>query len=195
MQPCVGWALLFASLTCLQGHVRWYPFVFKPQPLDTSLLGLCWHNKTLLPAKLLSVLYLSLRFSQHFLGGCSWDCGDGDLSPPLSPGCIPQTTGEDPTRRQWTAWSGAGIRPPGKLGWRPWMHNGTWWGTGTSLEAPLIRLLRTWVQIQTCLRRQKGWLITSQKLLVTAFWGEALSLSFRERNTVLCKSVLDTSES
>jgi hypothetical protein len=30
-------------------------------------------------------------------------------------------------------------------------------------------------QIQTCLRRQKVRLITSQRLLVTAFWGETVS--------------------
>jgi hypothetical protein len=52
MQPYVGWALLSASVTCLQGYVRWDPFVLRAQPLDTSPLSLGQHNKMLLPAKL-----------------------------------------------------------------------------------------------------------------------------------------------
>jgi hypothetical protein len=45
MQPYVGWALLFASVTCLQGHIRGELFVLGAQPLDMCPLGLCWHNK------------------------------------------------------------------------------------------------------------------------------------------------------
>jgi hypothetical protein len=45
--------LLFASVTCLQGYIRGDPFVLGAQPLYTSLLSLCWHNKTLLPANCL----------------------------------------------------------------------------------------------------------------------------------------------
>jgi hypothetical protein len=52
MQPQGGWALFFASVTCLQEYIRWDPFVLRAQPLDTSPLCLFQHNKTLLPAKL-----------------------------------------------------------------------------------------------------------------------------------------------
>jgi hypothetical protein len=41
-----------ASITCLQGYVRWDPFVLRAQTLDSSLLGLYLHNKMLLPTKL-----------------------------------------------------------------------------------------------------------------------------------------------
>jgi hypothetical protein len=53
---------------------------------------------------------------------------------------------------------------------------------------------KTQVQIQACLRRQKGSLIKSQNrdTLVPTFWGETMSLRFREQcgSTVLCESVL-----
>jgi hypothetical protein len=45
--------LLFASVTCLQGYIRWDPFVLGAQSLDMSPLSLCWHNKMLLPANCL----------------------------------------------------------------------------------------------------------------------------------------------
>jgi hypothetical protein len=67
-----------------------------------------------------------------------------------------------------------GIHPPSVSGWEPPMHNGTQWGTGTrkGCRALLIRLVRTWVQIQTCPRRQKGSLITSQwGILATDIFG------------------------
>jgi hypothetical protein len=42
---------------------------------------------------------------------------------------------------------------------------------GNQLGSPLVRLVRTWVWIQTWLRRQKGSMINSQQdTLVTAFW-------------------------
>jgi hypothetical protein len=58
------------------------------------------------------------------------------------------------------------------------------------LEAPLIRLGKTQVQIWVCPRRQKWRLITSQRLLVTTFWGEAMSLRFRERGRSTCYAKL-----
>jgi hypothetical protein len=66
MQPYVGWALLFASVTCLQGYIRWNPFVLGAQPLDMSLLSLCRHNKHCFLLNHLSVSYLSLRFPEHY---------------------------------------------------------------------------------------------------------------------------------
>jgi hypothetical protein len=66
MQPYVGWALLFASVTCLQGYIRWAPFVLRAQPLDTSPLGLCWHNKHCFLLICLSVPYLNLRFPKQY---------------------------------------------------------------------------------------------------------------------------------
>jgi hypothetical protein len=77
-------------------------------------------------------------------------------------------------------------------GGRPRMYKGTQWGAGTDLvRLQFFRLVRTQVQIQAHPRRQNGTLNTSQRPLVTAFWGEAVSLRFREqgRSTVLCKSV------
>jgi hypothetical protein len=59
MQPYVGWALLFASVTCLQGYIRWVPTVLGAQPLDMSLLGLFQHNKCCFLLICLSVPYLS----------------------------------------------------------------------------------------------------------------------------------------
>jgi hypothetical protein len=70
VQPYVGWALLFASVTCLQGYIRWDPFVLKAQPLDMSPLSLCWHNKTLIPAKLPQCPISQLEIPT-FLGGLS----------------------------------------------------------------------------------------------------------------------------
>jgi hypothetical protein len=43
------------------------------------------------------------------------------------------------------------------------LHKETWKGSGTSLGALLIRLIRTRVQIEACLRRKKGSLLNSQK--------------------------------
>jgi hypothetical protein len=53
--------------------------------------------------------------------------------------------------------------------------------TSKEREAPLIRLVRTWVQIQACPRRQKGSLITSQwDTLVTTIFGVKPCLSGSE---------------
>jgi hypothetical protein len=64
------------------------------------------------------------------------------------------------------------VSVPSPLGWLPllwenlrdkfWSHQGTWKSSGTNLEALLIRLVRTQVEIQACLRRQRGILIHSQ---------------------------------
>jgi hypothetical protein len=53
-----------------------------------------------------------------------------------------------------------------------------------------VRLVRTWVQIQACFRRQKGSLINAQSVRHPS-WGETMSLRFREwcGSTVLCESV------
>jgi hypothetical protein len=60
MQPYVCWALIFASVTCLQGYRRWGPFVLGAQPLEMSPQGLCQHNKHCFLLICLSVCYLSL---------------------------------------------------------------------------------------------------------------------------------------
>jgi hypothetical protein len=88
-----------------------------------------------------------------------------------------------------------GIHPPGESGWGPQIHNEIQEGIGTSKGkgAPLIRLVRTQVQIQACPRKQKESLITSQwDILVTAIlWEETMSLRFREQygSTVLYDSI------
>jgi hypothetical protein len=69
MQPYVGWALLFASVTCMQGYIRWDLFVLGAQPLDTSPLSLCWHNKMLLPSKLPQCTLSQLEIPATFLRG------------------------------------------------------------------------------------------------------------------------------
>jgi hypothetical protein len=70
MQPYVGLTLLLASVTCLQGYVRWDLFVLGAQPLEMSSLSLCQHNKTLLPAKLPQCPISQLEIPT-FLGGLS----------------------------------------------------------------------------------------------------------------------------
>jgi hypothetical protein len=76
MKPYVGWALLSAPVTCLQGSIRWEPFVIETQPVDTSLLGVCWHNKLLpanLPQRFLSQLANSRSSTTHTQNYVSWD--------------------------------------------------------------------------------------------------------------------------
>jgi hypothetical protein len=58
MQPYVGWAFLFASVTCWQGYIRWDSFVLRAQPLERSLLGLCRHNNCCFLLICLRDLYL-----------------------------------------------------------------------------------------------------------------------------------------
>jgi hypothetical protein len=60
-------------------------------------------------------------------------------------------------------WSRGGSLSLVSWGCEFWLQKGSWKGSGTNLEAPLIRLVRTQDQIQACLRRQKRSLINSQK--------------------------------
>jgi hypothetical protein len=61
-----------------------------------SPLGLCWHNKMLLPANLpqcpISQLATSCNISW---GHVIQDCGDGELSPLLLLGCVPPDCQEE----------------------------------------------------------------------------------------------------
>jgi hypothetical protein len=67
-----------------------------------------------------------------------------------------------PARRHWTVLiQGEGASLLVSRGGKFWLHKGTWKGSGTNLGFPLIRLVRTQIQIQACLRRQKGRLINS----------------------------------
>jgi hypothetical protein len=144
-----------------------------------SLLSLCWHNKALLPANCLKSPISQLANSCNISWMLIWDCSDGELSPPLSSECIPWTTRRShQVPMDSLIWRK--IHPAGESGWGPRMHNRTQWGTGTSKGrgAPLIRLVRTQVQIQACPRRQKGNLITSQwDILVTTIFGVKPCLS------------------
>jgi hypothetical protein len=189
MQPYVGWALLFASVTCFQGYIKWDLFVLGAQSLDTS-------HKMLLPAKLPQCPTSQLEIPATFLGGSSKIVETVSYCLPCHWGASPRLLGGDPTRHQQTAWSEEGIHPPSDLGWRSRMHDGTQWGEVTNLEALLVRLVKTWVEIQACLRRQTGRLITSQRQIVTTFWGETVSLRLREwgASTVLCEVIWDTSK-
>jgi hypothetical protein len=175
MQLYVGWALLFASVTCLQEYIRWDPFILGAQPLDMSPLSLCQHNKALLPAKLPQCPLSQLEIPTTFLG---------NSLPGLWRWWF--VTSLVARRRSHQAPTDSliqrGIHPHGKLGWRPHMHNGTQWGAGTSegRGAVPVRLVRIQVWIQAYLRSQKGRPINSQRPLVTAFWGETVSLRLRE---------------
>jgi hypothetical protein len=66
----VGWALLFASVTCLQGYIRWDLFVLWAQPLKWIRWVCAGTRKCSFLLNCLSVPYLSLRFPRHFLGTC-----------------------------------------------------------------------------------------------------------------------------
>jgi hypothetical protein len=133
--------------------------------LDTSQLGLCWHNAMCLLAKLPQCPISQLEIPTTFLGGSS-------------------RIAEMVVCHLSCHW-GASLRlvKASDAQQNPVRHR-------NQLDK-LIRLTRIWVQIQASPRRQKGRLITSQRLLVTTFWGEAVSLRFREqvRSTVLCENV------
>jgi hypothetical protein len=133
----------------------------------------------LLPANLPQRLISQLIISHNIIWGLAGIMADSELSPPLSPGCIPRTAGWRSHQVPMDSLI-CSIHPSGELALRPWMHKGTHWGEGTNLGALLFVLVRTWVQIQACLRRQKGSLITSKRPLVTACWGETMSLWFKE---------------
>jgi hypothetical protein len=90
----------------------------------------------------------------------------------FSPPCLWATSGATPARCHWTMLiQGEGAPLPASHGSKFWLHKRTWKGLGTNLGAPLIRLIRTWVQIQACFRRQKGNLINSQRHLSHPFLG------------------------
>jgi hypothetical protein len=161
-----------------------------------SLLSLCWHNKTSLPAKLPQCLVSQLATSCNISWGfVIQDCRDMvSYHLPCHRGASPQTARRRSHQVPIDSLIWRGICLPGKLGTGPWMYNRTQWGTGTSEGRGtwLIRLVRTQVWIQACLRRQKGRLITSQRPLVTTSnHGETMSLRFWEQggSTVLCESV------
>jgi hypothetical protein len=114
-----------------------------------------------------------LATSHIFLGGLSKIAEMVSYHLPCHQGASPWTTRRRSLQARMDRLIQRGFHPPGQLWWGPRVHNGTQWGAGTSegRGALLIRLVRTWVQIQTCPRRQKGRLITSQIPLVIAFWG------------------------
>jgi hypothetical protein len=103
--------------------------------------------------------------------------GDGELLPPSSLGCIPWTTG----RRSHQVPMDRLIRRGNLSSWqvRAKALDAQKDPLRTNLGA-LFVLVRTQVQIQACLRRQKERLITSQRPLLTTYWGETVSLRFRE---------------
>jgi hypothetical protein len=155
----VGWALPFASVTCLQEYIRWDPLVLGAQPLDTSPRVCASTVRCCFLLNCLSVLYLSSWFLQHLLGAHlglqRWWFVTSFVA-----GVHPLTAGRR-SHQASTGWSRGGFVP---VSWGEGLG-----GVGTYLEAWLIRLVRTQVQIQAYLRRQKGRLVTSQRLLVTAF--------------------------
>jgi hypothetical protein len=172
MQPHVGWALLFASVTCLQVYIRWDPFVLGAQSLDMSLLSLCQHNKMFLPAKLPQCPVSQLEIPATFLGISfrlwrwwfvtylvprvhSLDCWE-KIPPGATHSLIhSRYSSSQQVRVIALDTQQKPVRCRNKRG-----EGGL-----------LVLLVRTQVRIQACLRRQKGRLTTSQRLLVTAFWG------------------------
>jgi hypothetical protein len=162
------------------------PLFLRAQPLDSSPMSRCWLNK-LASQKLWCLLSLSEPscnisgvLSQDSEGGVFTSCHWLNVPSPL-----PGATG--------LCWSeGKGASLPTSWGGVFQLHKGTQKVSGTNLRAPLIRLVRTWVWIQACLRRQKGSLINSQRHLSNPlFVGETVSFRFRERDgsTVLCENV------
>jgi hypothetical protein len=109
MQPYVGWALLFASVTCFQGYIRWDLFVLGAQSLDTSPLALCQHNKTLLPTKLPQCPVFQLVISWNITWGLAGIVVTVSYHFPCHQSASPGPLGGDPTRCQWTARSGGGF--------------------------------------------------------------------------------------
>jgi hypothetical protein len=103
------------------------------------------------------------------------------FSPPLSSGCSPGPLGEvippdskgqlDPEERLVfsASWGESlrSIREPGEA-------------QEPAMWAPPVRLVRTQVWIQACLKRQKGRLITSQRPPSNPTWGKTRSLRFRD---------------
>jgi hypothetical protein len=134
----------------------------------------------LLPANCLRVLYLSQQTPTTFLGDSFGIAEMGSYHHPCHWGAFPWTTRRRSHQAPMDSLIQRGIYLSSKLGWGPFMHHGTQWVSGTSKGrgALLIRLIRTWVQIQTCPRRQKGSLITSQwDILVTTNFGVKPCLS------------------
>jgi hypothetical protein len=87
---------------------------------------------------------------------------------------------------------GKGASLPVSQGGKFQLPKGTWKGSKTNLGALLIRLVRIQVQIQACIRKLKGRLITSQRHPSNTLFGdETMSFRFKEqgRSTVLCESV------
>jgi hypothetical protein len=112
----MDYTLLFASVTCLQWFIRWDTFVLGAQPLDMSPLSLCWHNKTLLRA-----ICLKSPVSQQppttflgalYLGLWRWWI----ITSLVTRVCPPGPSGWDPSRHQWTTWSGRGFLLPWSQG-------------------------------------------------------------------------------
>jgi hypothetical protein len=151
-----------------------------------SPLSLCWHNKTLLPAKLPQHPVSQLEIPETFLEGswgivetvtCHLPCRQG-ASPRLS--CANRQF--DPEESLiLPASQGEGLGRTTK--------------PSEGQEAPRgvlpITLVRTWFWTQAWLRRQMGRLITSQRAPNNPICGETGSLSLTE----LGKSVWDTSKS
>jgi hypothetical protein len=137
-----------------------------------SLLSLCWHNKTLLPANCLegpvSQLANSCLISWSFV---IQDCWDGELSPPLSPGCFPQDCQKEiPPGANWqldpdgdsSSWQ-VRVRASDAQ-WNSVRHRNQWEEGSTAHQTG--KNLGS-----NSPRRQKGSFITSQwDILVTAFF-------------------------
>jgi hypothetical protein len=177
----------------LQGYIS--PFVLRAQSLDMSLLSLCWHNKTLLPAKLPQSLGSQLANSCNISWGLViQDCRDGELSPPLPLGCIPRNNGrrshQPPTDSliqrgdSSSLWVGVRasdtqqnpVRCRNQLGEGSTAHQtgknpGSYSGLPQEAEGETDHLPES---VSNCL-----------------FWGEAMSLRFGEQggSTVLGESV------
>jgi hypothetical protein len=111
----LSFAFCFCNLLARVYKVR--PFVLGAQPLDTSPLGLCWHNKTLLSAKLPQCPESQLKIPATFWGGLFAGIAETVIFYfPCHWGASPTAGRSDPTRHPWTVWSRGGTHLPGKLG-------------------------------------------------------------------------------
>jgi hypothetical protein len=86
-----GLSFAFCFCNLLARVYKVDPFVLGAQPLDMSLLGLCWHNKCCF--LLASETSIWAHNFPHYLGVQQGLREMVSYHLPLAPGCIPRTTG------------------------------------------------------------------------------------------------------
>jgi hypothetical protein len=158
----IGWAVPLPpiSVTCSKWYIRKAPCVLGAQPLGMSLLSCCRLLNKLASWKLWFPLILCssppvtlLEAHPGFGGWCFHLLVTGSVHPAHQEGCLCQAPPDhvDKGREPRSCWaddvSSSCTKEPGKA------REPTW--------ESCLSDVRIWVQIQACLRRQKGSLINS----------------------------------